>query len=403
VKRFQWRLLVGLTFLLFGLAAYVNFSQTSGQHFTIMAESFLQKRWDMVRLDSELGDLDTTNIDGKYYWHQSPFPAVVILPLVWGFEKLGLVFYQGYLQIFISLAVFWTAYKIGLSFKYKRKEAYTLAFAFVFSSIYAFVSFYSQSWYYNQTLVTLLLLWSVYEFYTRKRYLLIGTLLACVLATRITGALVSIFFILEIIFDKSNQLKQKLKNFIFFVMPIIVTALLLLGYNYVRFGSWIETGYGVNKVSPDFQEIMKEEHGMFRLENIPTNFYWYFLAPPRPILEDETYHLKFPYLTAHGWGMSFFFMSPIFIRIFLGIKKKMAKKDRFIWITSLITLLFLLSWYSAGFFQVGPRYMLDFLPLWFILLLASFKNQGLRNRDYLIIVISALTNLFFVWTSLFPA
>lgn len=394
--------LVGLCVFLFALVGYVNFSQTSGQHFTILAESFLENRLDLVRNDNQLGDLDITFWDGRYYWHLGPFPSIVVLPAVWLFKNLGMEFYQGYAQLFVSLFVFFLTYKMAVIFGYKRNDAWALSFAFVFGSIYSFVAFYSQSWYFSQAVVTLLLLLSLHEFYTRKRYLLIGLLLAGVLASRLTAAITVIFFALSIYFEPKIGLANKMKNLLWLFLPLAVSGVLLLSYNQVRFSDPFETGYGTNRVKPDFQAILREKYGLFNLANIPTNFYWYFLATPRPILEGETYHVKFPYLMAHGWGMSFFIMSPIFIKIFFDLKKRLNGEKLFLWLTSLTILLVLLSWYSSGYFQVGPRYILDLLPLWFILLMEASRDRKISKTECFVIIISGLTNLFFVWTSLFP-
>src|SRR3989338_228171 len=43
-------------------------------HFSQQADSFLHGRLDIAR------QMDTFEYKGKYYWHQHPFPSVILIP-----------------------------------------------------------------------------------------------------------------------------------------------------------------------------------------------------------------------------------------------------------------------------------------------------------------------------------
>ncbi len=390
------KILILLVFvsLLFGLVLWKNITGNVAQHFSLMAESFNHGRLDLMRLDPIMGTADIFFQNGKAHWANFPFPAIILMPFVFIFEKFGLFFYQGYLQFFLTLGVFWMGYLLARRFNFSSLNSIYLAIALCFGSNYSFVAFYSDSWYYSQPVVVLLTLLALYEWYTKKRLVVVGTLLGLLLATRITAEFIALFFILEILFEKKS-LQERVKRLIIIGLPIFITVIILLGYNQARFGNPFETGYADENISPEFQVAMLKKYGLFKLANIPTNIYWNFLAPPQPVFEDSTYHLVAPFLKPNGIGMSFFIMSPIFLFIFKTLKKPNGNQVR-LWVGSVASLVPLLMWYSTGFWQVGARYFLDFFALWFVLLLTAFKKPELTLQDKSIIIASSLLNLFWI-------
>ncbi len=380
----------------FVLVFIKNFITIGAQQFVIMAEGFIQKRVDMPRLDSSYGNLDTVFLSGKYYWPEPPLPGIILIPFVFIFEKFNLLFYQGYLQFFVTLGVFFVAYKLARQFSLTKINSLFLAFAFCFASIYSFVAFFTEAWYFSQTITVFLFLTALYEWYTKKRLGLIGIYLFCIFLTRATSIFAISFFVLATLFENKNLTRKHLSNTLLLIVPVITSIIIFLGYNYARFGNIFTTGHTINNIQPATQALMREKYGLFRLENISTNIYWYFLAPPQPVLEEGTYHLVPPFLRPHDWGMSFFIMSPIFFLIFTRIRKKMDYEDLFIWVASGLTVFFLLTWNSTGYFQIGPRFLLEVLPLWYILLLKVIKTQKFKRYYYLVIILSSITNLFWI-------
>lgn len=387
-------ILLAFAVVLFGLVLWKNLTGTVAQHFSLMAESFNHGRLDLMRLDPIMGRADIFFKDGKAHWANFPFPAIILMPFVFVFEKFGLFFYQGYLQFFLTIGVFWVSFLLAKKFKFTSLNSLYLAIAVCFGSNYSFVAFYSDSWYYSQPVVVLLTLLALYEWYSKKRLVIVGTLLGLILATRITAEFVALFFVLEIWFEKS-KMKEKLKRLFTLGLPIIVTAVILLGYNQARFGSPWETGYSDENISPEFQVVMLKKYGLFKLVNIPTNIYWNFLAPPMPVFESGAYHLTAPFFKPNGIGMSFFIMSPIFLLIFKTLKKPSGHQVR-LWLGSLASLIPLLMWYSTGYWQVGARYFLDFFGLWYALLLTSFAKPNLTFKHRLVIVISSILNVYWI-------
>jgi hypothetical protein len=377
------------------IAITTNFFTFENQQFTIQAQSFIEGKLNIDDVQSLITDIDMVKINDKYYWTLSPFPALVLIPFVYIAMTTGSFFLQGYLQIIFTTCITILCFKLAKKFSYSTTDALWLAFAFTFASTYLGIAFIPMSWYFSHSIAALLLFLALYEYFTKKRYLLIGLYLACTFATRFTAGIVTLFFLLEIVREKGDLLsKIKVKNITFLILPIIVSGVLQLYYNDIRFNNPFDNGY-MNTIQHDsIADKTRDVYGLFRLDNIPMNIYSYILQTPTPIVTPGTYHLEFPYFYSTASGLSFLITSPIFLLIFFYKPKNSTVVN--LWITSLLILFILFTYVYTGASQFGTRYVIDFLPLWFIILLYSIANQRLRAVHYLIIGITAFTNLFFL-------
>ncbi len=400
----QTILLTVLTTLFFGFSFSLNFMFKLEQQFVYMASSFLQGKLYLV--EKPFYWWDTVYFSGHYYWPLSPFPSVLLLPFVFVFQKMGIFFYQGYLQFGLTVAIAFMAYKLARHFKYSKEDSWFLSFAFCFSSVYIVATYSSWSWYFASAIAVFLLFLSLYLFYIgKKNYLFIGLLLGLVCATRFTAGLCATFFLIEIIFENVSW-KQRIKNMFKLSIPILLCGLLLLYYNYVRFQNPFDNGYmrANNVVATEAQRFELLNYGLFQVRNIPTNFYYYFIKTLDPVLVEfnsangNTYILKPPYFKVGYPGTSFFVVSPIFIYLF---KLKLKKRHLSLILVNIVVLSVLMTYYWPGWRQVGPRYMLDVLPFTFVLLLYSFPRRRLSNFSKLIIMISAMFNLYLFTTVFF--
>lgn len=392
-------LLIYLIIVFFSLAFAINISIKTEQQFSYIAQSFLHGK--TYFLEKPITWYDTTFFKGKYYWPLAPFPSVLLVPFMYIATLLEGFFYQGYLQFFITLGVFFLCLRIARRFHYSKKDSLFLAFAFCFSSIYLLVALMPWSWYFVQAIVVFCLLLAIYEFLNKRRYLIIGTLFAMIFASRFTAGFGLIFFIAEVIFYKKNvPFQQKFKYLFFLIAPVLISGLLLLGYNYIRFGDVFDNGYvATNNVTmTKAQRFELLNYGLFNIKNVPTNFYYYFIKSLDPILipftslHGNTYILQPPYVRVAYPGTSFFIASPIFIYMLrTKIREKLVKLS----LIPIITILcILLTYFWPGWRQVGPRYLLDLLPFAYIVLLYSFKGFHLNAVAKTVIISSAILDLY---------
>ena len=371
------------------------FMPMAEQQFSLLADSFLHGK---IYFTSNPGRLDDLALyDNHYFWPLGPAPAILLTPFVAMFKLFGQFFYQGYLQFFLVIGVFYLCIKIARTLDYDLKDSLFLAVAFTFASAFIGVSLIHFSWYFSQVVVTFFLLLSVYEFLTKKRYLLIGSYYALILATRVTASLSIIFFILYVVISKLGKRDRKFRDLMYLVVPGTVTLFLLFLYNYSRFANIFEFGYTYQVIYGVIQKA--REYGILSIIHIPGNLYYLLLATPLPIFKDNLSHvLTFPFIKIDSWGMSIFVTSPYFIYlVFLKYKDTIS---RLLWVTIALTAIPTLLYYGVGYIQFGYRYSLDFLPFLFFLLVKNYKEGfgNLSKTFNFLIMLSALFNMYLFLT-----
>jgi hypothetical protein len=287
-----------------------------------------------------------------------------------------------------------------------------LAFAFCFASTYIIVAFLPWSWFFVQAVTVFFLFLAICEWHGKKRYWLIGLYYAVILASRFTAALTIVFFIGDILWDRKLSGRGRSARLGLLLAPAAAAGLLLAWYNYSRFGDPFDSGYMRSGNVSDYIYFRYEQlnYGLFQLRNIPTNFYYYFIKTLDPVLENfyngdtQTYILKYPYITVTNPGTSFFVSSPIFLFVFYALRRRI--RTRVVWLSLAAVcavLPILLTFFWPGMKQVGPRYMLDFLPFLYLILLQSFEKYRLPFGAKVLIVVSAFIDfLLFIAVTFYP-
>lgn len=393
----------GVLILILSLGKFVqviitNFTYVENNQYSYLARAFLAGSLSFLEIPGGLQDI--VFFDGKLFWHLAPFPALLLMPFVGLWDAFAdSLFLQGYLQVFLTFGIFLLCLFLAMKFGYKLYDSIYLAFAFIFSSVYVVVAYIPWSWNFVQAIAVLLQFLAIYEYKSKKRYWLIGLFYGFIFMSRFTAGFTVLFFVFSIFLSKYS-FDKKFKDIVMLILPVVLSGLLLLSYNYARFQNPFDNGYYTsNEVTMNddarFEQI---NYGLFQLRNIPTNFYYYFLKSIDPILLEKetlfgnTFILKYPYFKVNYPGTSFFVVSPIFLYLLkVNYKKKENLKSL---LSVLFVLAFLLTYYWPGWVQLGPRYTLDFLPFAYLLLLDAFDKKRLPALSKVLILVSAEFNTF---------
>lgn len=361
---------------------------SSDQHFVILAKSFLQKRLDLISGTSKFPYGDIALFKGKYYLYFGPLPSLLLLlpVFIWGVN-----FSQHILTILTAIFSFYLMFRIAKQFNYSQTDSLWVAIFWVWGTIYSFLVLVNISAFQIQAISSLFILLAIKEFYTKRRYLLIGFYVSLAMATRQTTALSIIFFTLHILHERSF-FKNKVVGFCRLVLPLFITLVFLCFYNYRRFGTLWESGYSYNITLPySANYSAAKRYGLFSLHHIPQNIYYFLFKGPE-LIKDSVNQVKFPYLTVDGWGLSIIFTSPLFLVPFLSGKTKNILKE-------LVAVFFLalpnFTYYGIGYAQFGYRYALDFYPFLLLILLKALEGK-LATRHKILIVYSVLFNFLFM-------
>lgn len=361
------------------------------KHFSLLAHSFLQN--DLFLSPDNLPNGDYVDFNGKQYLFFGPMPSIMLMPAVFIWGKN---FPQMTLSLVSLALVYMSAFLLCRKLKFSKIDCFWLANFFVFGTVLYFVGLVNISAYVVQAVGTAFFMLSLLEYFTKRRWWLIGIIIGAAGATRITLFGAVVFFLLELMIHRKKI--NFSRNLVLLIIPIIISLTLLGIYNFRRFHSFADTGYTRN-VSVLDKDYYNNQLSWFSTVHIPANLYALLLMPPDPVKKDiGQFVLEFPFLKANGWGMAIWFTSPLFIYLLL-IKREAFTMGAVI--CAGMILIPSLLYFGIGASQYGYRYSLDFLPLVFLIMLSAFK-KGLPDFAKLLITIGIIFNCFYmlsIWNS----
>ncbi|MCM1567009.1 MAG: hypothetical protein NC238_13950, partial [Dehalobacter sp.] len=376
-----------LTFIIF-----LGISATAGSpwrlsgfpYFNYLADAFLHGQLNLRIVPADT--LDLSLFEGKYFLYWGPLPAVFAMPLV-------AVFGPSVSDVIQS--VFFGAIDVGLFSQLLRllnekgiinlspiKRAFVVVF-FALGTPFTPLPAAGTVWFLLQveTLAFVLLGFiAALSLERSKAFFVTGTSISAILLLRPSAAISYIFLVWFLIKEnlftgRRNIFRYCLLGFI----PIFVTLVALVLYNYFRFGNIMENGLSYHLMGEVFQETYLQ-YGLFNLHYFPNNFFSTYLFYP----------IDFEAKTITPLGGSLYLLSPLFVGSIFALWYERKEITTWILFFSVlvgnIPILFLMG---PGGFQYGPRYTLDFsLPL---LMLTAI---GIKRWSPAIIVLMLIISVF---------
>lgn len=326
---------------------------------------------------------DTVFVSGWHFWPLGPFPAILLMPGIWLFGLGSSQLVVATVNVILVLTVFFSVFAIARKTGYSQNDSLYFAFAFCFASAFIGVAFMPSSWYIAHTVSVALSLLALLEFLTKRRLLLVGSLIAMTLATRLTTAIPILFFLLSITFSKKS-LEVRVKRSMMLLAPPGIMLLVLGWYNYARFENVLEQGYALQILNPAVQRM--RAGGLLNLKHVPVNLYYLLINIPLPIPGEKR--------GVDLWGMSMFVTSPYLVSMFF--LKYRDTVSRLLAITIITTAIPILLYYGIGWVQFGYRYALDFFPFLFYLFLRNYRSKygSLSKSMKALFLVSGFVNVY---------
>lgn len=335
--------------------------------FVRIATSFLQGRLDDPSVC--LAGHDYASYGTRAYWPSGLFPPLFYIPLTYLNDSQ----IEGHLTMIFTILILWVLYSLARKIGFSIRDGLWVAFAFTFASPLLGVIWAPRSHYIAHLIVVICLFAALYEYFTRKRCTIIGLLYAVILATRLTAAFTILFYILDLVIEHRHRLAGMITKMSSLLWPVCISGIALLWYNYARFHSVLEFGFALQNLDPDLAAM--RSLGIFSIKHLPGNLYYFFISGPLPITRGISQALVFPYITYSFWGVGLLFTGPYFFSLFW--KRLNDRTNILLWTGVVVSALPLLTYYGIGAHQLGPRYMLDFLPLVYVIFLRTmFKSYG---------------------------
>ena len=345
------------------------------KYYVYLAESLLQGRVDVPNLPSHYYDFVIFN--DKKYIPFSYLPAAFVTPLVAIFgthvSETRLSQVIGGINVFL---LFLLIAKIGVS----KNVATIVSLFFAFGTVHWYVSSIGWSWFFAHVLAIFFLLLALLEIFGKRRFWLVGFLVTLAGLSRQPIFLsIPLVFLLAIYQEGviGLNLKKIAYRLTIFLIGISIPTILLLFYNYARFGSFLEQGYlqlyqtytSSNIAYTFYRNFVPPNtphFGYMDIRNIPLSLYTMFFMVPDFIP-------RFPFIRPSPYGMSILLTSPLFILVFISRVQKYLKY--ILWIAIIFVALPTLLHYAQGWVQFGYRFILDYIVFLLILLAFALKDR----------------------------
>ena len=366
-----------LIFALAVVAAYVAatalavvFDHAVPDRMMLIAERALGGHLDVDKLK---GSVDTVNIGGRYYLAVGPLQLLPYLPFAAADALHGIGRYIVGLAFGVPAA--WLSLPLARAYGARGATAYWIAIFTAFGSLLWYVSVFGDMYYLAHVESFLALTLFLLEWAGRRRPILLGAALAVSFLARPTTVLASVPFGLALIWQNRATLVAASRTAVAFGLPIAAAIGAYGWFNWVRFGSPLESGYAISLLRESTLEARRAE-GVFAIAHIPENLRLALLSGLERID-------KFPYIGPSKFGLSMLLVSPALLTaVWAGFRDRTAQ---LLWLAAAIVAVPVFLYYGGGYVQYGFRYSLDFTPF-LVALMAIGAGRWIGRPERLLIL-----------------
>ncbi len=345
---------------------------------------------------------DMLSVNGKNYFYYGPVPALTFIIPVLFWERSTpdslIAAIVGTVNILLFILVFLRIRrKLQPGELIRETDIWFYALLWGLGTVHFYMSMHGDIWHISQTMAQTFLLAAVWLIFGTRPATLpaSGFLFALACFTRY-DLIFGFFFFATAIRIREDSNGKLFRRFGYFLTPLLIGGILMLAYNYLRFGNALEMGLSFMKLETMSGFAQRAaEVGKFSFQNILPNFFHEILKPP-----DFVRIFPFINLDAHGFGI--LWATPAYLLLFPGIVnlyKQYLSNARpgnisnvafgcLVAASATAAFLFLLS--GHGYMQFSARYTLDFQL--FLILILLILTQKLTRFAWILLVASVYMN-----------
>ncbi len=350
-----WMIIVGLVY---AGATFVR-SQASSwgpDHMMILANDITQGRFDLSSLTT-INDIVT--IDGRHYQAMSLLPTVPYFALV-PFEFLW-PFSRWIVSAVIGIIAAWLALPVARRYGPGGAATYWLAALGAFGTMLFTLTIEGDFYYLAHLESVLLAFVALIEWRDRRRPWVLGLLVGLATLARPTLLLMALPFGVVLLAEARDRVKVAVQ----FALPIAGALAITAAWDYVRFGSVLETGYGIAWIEAPLERLRAQ--GLFSIVHLPTNLAL-FIGGGFGVRE------AFPWLVPNVQGQSILLTTPaLLIAVNTGLRGRL---NQMLWGAVILTAIPVFLYYGGGGAATyGYRYAMDFVPFLFALVAIALQER----------------------------
>jgi hypothetical protein len=367
-----WMLLVAFVY---GAATFVRSQASNGwgpDHMMILASDMFVGRSDLSSLTT-INDIVTLN--GRNYQAMSLLPTVPYLPLV-PFHDLW-PFSRWIVSAVIGITAGWLALPLARRYGPGGVADYWLAALGAFGTLLFTLTIEGNFYYLAHLEAVLLSFLALIEWKDRRRPWVMGLLIGLAGLARPTLLIVAVPFGLALLAEG----KDRVKVAVAFAIPLLAAVAVMGWWDWVRFGSVTETGYGIAWITPPLEKLRAQ--GIFSTTHVPTNL---------ALFVSGGYSVRdtFPWLVPNNQGQSILLTMPALL-IAVGATLR-DRLNQVLWGAVVLTAIPVFLYYGGGGGDTyGYRYAMDFVPF-LLALVGTAMRDRFGNLERILIGLS----LFFV-------
>ena len=375
----MWLLLVAAVYLLTTAAVSVGTWGQGGGRAMQVALSFAAGA-----PDSGLppGTLDTATIAGRTFLVISPLPIapsllVVPFPILWEASRW-------LIPATFGIGAAWSMLPLARRYGPGGSATIWIAALGAFGTLLWTQSIDGNFYYLAHVQAMFLTISALVEWHGHRRPWLIGLLLALSGLARPTTLLAAIPFGVGLLLER----RDRLRTMVAFGLPLLAAVGLTAIYNAARFGSPLETGYGISTLQKPIL-IEARQKGVFSVRHLPNNLYFLFLR-------GFDHVTRFPFFAPDPYGHSILLTTPaILIAVAAGVR---SRTSAILWTAAFLVAIPLLLYYGGGGFRTyGYRYALDLTPFLLALVAIGTRRHFGPLEKLLIVMSVGLVGYGVIW------
>lgn len=283
-----------------------------------------------------------------------PFVAVA------GLEHFNTVLFSIILGTLTTLLIFWlleAASREGLIPTSRRANLWLMA-TFAFGTCFWWLAIMGRMWFLSQLFTVAFTALATLLVIQKKSPWMAGAALgAAILARPNVFTLWPFLLGIVLFFERRSEGEICWRRIFSWAMqsaiPVCLSVAGLLFYNYIRFNDFLDFGY-VTINSAGWLMKAVRTYGMFHPHFIPSNFAMMFLIHPQICFKDGCLSLS-----ASRDGYSMLVMTPALIYVLRRFQKNWWTVGA--WTSILLSLSLLMLYHNNGAWQLGYRYLMDFI------------------------------------------
>ncbi len=379
---------------IYATATFVRSQQIGSfgpDHMMILANDMLSHgRSDLTTLTT-INDIVT--IGGRNYQAMSLLPTVPYFVLV-PFEALWPLS-RWIVSATLGILAGWVALPLARRYGPGGSADYWLAALGAFGTLLFTLAFEGNFYYLAHLESVLLISLALIEWQGARRPFVLGLLIGLSGLARPTLWIVAVPFGLALMAERSDRRGAWPAWSVALGLPIVAFGLPILAsvavtgwFDWVRFGSPLETGYDISWITPPLERLRQQ--GLFSIVHLPDNL--------RLFLTGGIDHVRdsFPWIVPSNQGHSIFLTTPaVLIALNAGFRDR---TNLVLWSSVVLAAIPVFLYYGGGGASTyGFRYEMDFMP--FLVALVAIACR--RHFGWIEKALIALSVVFvcygFVW------